>query len=70
MKKPILSDESVLQQAIEAGVDLSLLVERLKLSPTERVLWHQAALESVLAVRQAGKEHARASGSRADRGSD
>ena len=44
------------QQAQEAGIDLSLLEESLRLTPEQRLLRHQAALELVLAVEKAGME--------------
>jgi hypothetical protein len=44
------------QQALEAGIDLSLVEESLRLSPEQRLRQHQAALEMVLAVEQAGRE--------------
>ena len=44
------------QQAEHAGFDLSLVEESLRLSPEQRLLQHQAALELVLAMEQAGRE--------------
>ena len=39
-----------LQRAIEDGVDLSLLIENLRLTPTQRVQRAQRMLDSVLAL--------------------
>jgi hypothetical protein len=44
------------QQAEEAGFDLSLVDESLRLTPEQRLLQHQAALELVLAMERAGVE--------------
>ena len=40
----------VLQRAIEDGVDLSLLIQNLRLTPTQRVQRAQRMLDSVLAL--------------------
>jgi len=40
-----------IQRAVEYGVDISLLLENLKRTPTERLRKTQRALESVLAFR-------------------
>ena len=45
-----------LQQAEDAGFDLSLVDESLRLSPEQRLLQHQRALELVLAVEQSGRD--------------
>ena len=39
--------------AIEFGVDVALLLENLDLTPTERLIRHQNALEFVLELRKA-----------------
>jgi len=44
------------QQAEAAGFDLSLVEESLRLTPQQRLLQHQAALELVLAMERAGNE--------------
>jgi hypothetical protein len=44
------------QQAREAGFDLSLVDESLRLTPEQRLLQHQAALELMLAMERAGME--------------
>jgi hypothetical protein len=44
------------QQAEEAGFDLSLVEESLRLSPEQRLLQHQKSLELVVAMEQAGRE--------------
>lgn len=54
------SNKEALEAAEAHGVDLSLVRERLLLSPTERLLRHQAALELVIHLRQAGMERRRA----------
>ena len=46
---------SALQRAVEEGIDISLLYERLSWSPTERIERHQRALEFAERVREAGK---------------
>jgi hypothetical protein len=49
-------DESpVLQHAVEFGIDLTLLAERLQWSVTERFERHQAALEFFEGMRKAGQ---------------
>ena len=44
-----------LQKAVEEGVDISLLYERLSWSPTERIEKHQRALEFAERLREVGK---------------
>ncbi|MFO1466608.1 MAG: hypothetical protein U1F35_09240 [Steroidobacteraceae bacterium] len=44
------------QQAKETGIDLSLVEASLRLSPEQRLVQHQAALDLVLAAEQAGRE--------------
>ncbi len=44
------SKKSAIERAIEYGIDVTLLEQNLKLSPTEKVLRAQAALESVVAM--------------------
>jgi hypothetical protein len=44
------------RQAEEFGIDLSLIDEALRLSPEQRLLQHQAALELVLEMERAGME--------------
>ena len=41
---------NALQRAIEDGVDLSLLIQNLRLTPTQRVQRAQRMLDSVLAL--------------------
>ena len=62
--------EDSLRKAVEYGIDLTLLVERLELTANERVLRHQAALELMLELRRAGEEHRRAGGPGSRRGAD
>ncbi len=42
--------KTAIERAIEYGIDVTLLEQNLKLSPTEKVLRAQAALESVVAM--------------------
>ena len=44
-----------MQKAVEEGVDISLLYERLSWSPTERIEKHQRALEFAERLREAGR---------------
>jgi hypothetical protein len=44
------------QQVREAGFDLSLVDGSLRLTPEQRLLQHQAALELMLAMERAGME--------------
>jgi len=45
-----------IQDAIEYGIDVTLLYEREELSPTERMERHQQILEFVEELRKAGKK--------------
>lgn len=45
-----------IQKAEEAGFDLSLVDESLRLSPEQRLVQHQKSLELVLAMEQGGRE--------------
>lgn len=47
-------DEKAIAEAERAGFDLSLVESNLELTPTERVLRHDGALETVLMFRAAG----------------
>lgn len=53
----MIEHETSIEQAIETarefGVDISLLRERLRLSPTERLQRHEAALELSMQLRKA-----------------
>lgn len=46
-----------LARALWYGIDLTQLKENLRLTPTERLAKHQGILESVEALRKAGREH-------------
>ena len=46
--------------AAQEGIDLSMLYERLQLTPTERLQRHQMALELVEALRQVQRGHSHA----------
>ncbi|MFH1830468.1 MAG: hypothetical protein ABH871_06810 [Pseudomonadota bacterium] len=48
------------QQAEEYGIDMSILDANLRKTPTGRLLTHQAALQTFLAFRDAGKRLKRA----------
>jgi hypothetical protein len=56
------SPAEVLAWAEQDGVDLSMLRERLRLAPTERLQRHQAALALVEALRDAKRKASRARG--------
>jgi hypothetical protein len=43
---------TAVERAIEFGIDITLLLENLKLTPTERIRRHQRALESVVAFQE------------------
>ena len=59
--QPTPSPTEILAWAEQDGVDLSMLRERLQLTPTERLQRHQAALALVEALRHAKRKsnHAR-----------
>jgi hypothetical protein len=46
------SDSTAVRRAVEFGIDLTLLIENLKYTPTERVRRSQRSLESVVAVQE------------------
>jgi hypothetical protein len=46
---------SALQRAVEEGIDVSLLYERLLWSPTERIERHQRVFEFAERLREAGE---------------
>ena len=48
--------ETALEAASDAGIDLSLLDSNLALTPEERVLRHEAALALMRALRQAAAQ--------------
>jgi hypothetical protein len=54
------SPTEILALAEQDGVDLSMLRERLRLTPTERLQRHQMALALVEALRAAKRKQARA----------
>jgi hypothetical protein len=58
--QPIHASAEFLAWAEQEGLDLSMLYERLQLTPTERLQRHQMALELVEAMRQVhrGRGHA------------
>jgi len=45
-----------IKEAIDFGIDVTLLYERLKLTPTERIEKHEQMLEFIEELRRAGKE--------------
>ena len=51
----ITSSLTALEKAVDEGIDISLLYERLSWSPTERIEKHQRALEFAERLREAGK---------------
>ena len=58
--QPIHASAEFLAWAEQEGIDLSMLYERLQLTPTERLQRHQMALALVEALRQVqrGRGHA------------
>lgn len=48
-----------IEAANQAGIDVSLLDSNLALTPEERALRHESALELALALRAAGLAHAK-----------
>ena len=46
---------SAIEVAARAGIDLGLVDDNLRLTPEQRVLQHQAALDFALEVERAGK---------------
>ena len=48
--------KDAIQEAIEYGIDVTLIYERKKSSPTERIERHQQALEFVEELKKAGKK--------------
>lgn len=54
MKKS--AESSAIARAQEYGIDLTLLIENLRRSPTERLRRHQAMLEFVEEVRRAAQQ--------------
>lgn len=52
---PLVTPAQALAEAEQQGVDLSLLRERLRMTPTERLQRHQAALALVDALTAAGQ---------------
>lgn len=50
--KESTAPKSAVDRAVEFGIDISLLIENLRLTPTERLLRAQQALESILALRE------------------
>ncbi len=49
------SPQSAVQRAAEYGIDITLLVENLKLTPTERLNCLQQAVASAVALRDEAK---------------
>ena len=48
------AQEDAVAKAVAYGIDVSILDANLRLTPTERLVAHQRALETALAVREAG----------------
>jgi hypothetical protein len=51
----MVDDSPDLQHAVEFGIDLTLLIENLSLTPTERIRKLQAAIEVFEEFRKAGQ---------------
>jgi len=49
--------DPALEEARRAGIDLDLLDSNLALTPEERALRHESALELALALKEAGAAH-------------
>lgn len=50
------AESPALKRAEEYGIDITLLIENLRRSPTERLRQHQAMLEFVEELRRAGQK--------------
>ena len=48
-------ESSAIKRAEEYGTDITLLIENLRRSPTERLRRHQAMLEFIAELRRAGR---------------
>ncbi len=55
----VFSPTEILARAEQEGIDLSMLRERLRLTPTQRLERHQAALALVEALRDAKRKGSR-----------
>jgi hypothetical protein len=55
MSRPLIPDNAC-QAAQLAGIDLSLLDESLQMTPEQRALRHQVALNLMLEMQRAGRE--------------
>lgn len=51
-----MKKKNAIQEAEEYGIDLSLLWDSLRKTPTERLLSHQQALNLFFVVKQAGAD--------------
>lgn len=51
--------QPAVKQAIEYGIDVTLLIENLRRTPTERLRRHQQVLESMIALREEVQESSR-----------
>ena len=51
------SQENAVERAVSYGIDVSILDANLRLTPTERLIAHQRALETALALREAGARY-------------
>jgi hypothetical protein len=51
----IVDESSAIEVAARAGIDLGLVDDNLRLTPEQRVLQHQAALDFALEVERAGQ---------------
>ncbi len=52
MTAPPAAPKSAVERAIEFGIDISLLIENLKLTPTERLMKAQQVLDSLVSFQQ------------------
>lgn len=51
-----MDDANAFEVAERAGIDLGLVRDNLRLTPEQRVLQHQAALDLALEIERAGKK--------------
>lgn len=57
MNQTRCNSKSKWKEAEEYGIDLSIIDSNLRMTPTERLIAHQAALETVSCFREAGRAY-------------
>ena len=50
-----MAESAAIEAAVRAGIDLGLVDDNLRLTPEQRVLQHQAALDFALELERAGQ---------------